>query len=60
MRPTPISGGGWGGCVIGLVEPQEAANAANGIRIATQRRHPEVTDAAGVYLADSVSGLEGS
>ena len=53
-----FSGGGFGGCVVGLVAPQEAADAAEDIYVAYQRRHPEVAEAAGVYLADSVSGLE--
>ncbi len=52
-----FSGGGFGGCVVGLVAPQEAVDAVADIKIAYQRRHPEVADAAGVYLADSVSGL---
>ena len=34
--------------------------AVEDIKIAYQRRHPEVADAAGVYLADSVCGLERS
>jgi galactokinase len=55
-----FSGGGFGGCVVGLVAPQEAADAVEDIKIAFQRRHPEVADAAGVYLADSVCGLERS
>ena len=53
-----FSGGGFGGCVVGFVAPQEAADAAAEIQIAYQRRHPEVADAAGVYLVDSVSGLQ--
>jgi galactokinase len=55
-----FSGGGFGGCVVGLVAPQEAADAVEDIKVAYQRRHPEVADAAGVYLADSVCGLERS
>lgn len=53
-----FSGGGFGGCVVGFVAPHEAADAVNDIKIAYQSRHPEVADAAGVYLADSVPGLE--
>ncbi len=53
-----FSGGGFGGCVVGLVAPQEAAVAADDIYVTYQRRHPEVAAAARVYLADSVSGLE--
>ena len=53
-----FSGGGFGGCVVGLVAPREAADAADHIKIAYQRRHPEVADAARVFLANSVSGLE--
>ena len=55
-----FSGGGFGGCVVGFVAPREAAAAVEDIKIAYQRRHPEVADAAGVYLADSVCGLERS
>jgi galactokinase len=55
-----FSGGGFGGCVVALVAPHEAFEAAEVIKIAYQRRHPEVADAAGVYLADSVPGLERS
>jgi galactokinase len=53
-----FSGGGFGGCVVGLVESKEALDAAEEITIAYQNRHPEVADAARVYLADSASGLE--
>jgi galacturonokinase len=53
-----FSGGGFGGCVVGFVTPQEAAAAAEEIKIAYQRRHPEVAEAAGVYLVDAVSGLQ--
>ncbi len=53
-----FSGGGFGGCVVGFVAPQEAVRAADDIKTAYQHRHPEVADAAGVYLADSVCGLE--
>ena len=55
-----FSGGGFGGCVVGFVASHEAANAATEIKIAYQRRHPEVTHAADVFLADSVSGLQRS
>jgi galacturonokinase len=55
-----FSGGGFGGCVVGIVAPEEAAQAADDIKIAYQHRHPEVAAAAGVYLADSVPGLEHS
>lgn len=53
-----FSGGGFGGCVVGLAAPQEAIGAVEEIKIAYRRQHPEVADAAGVYLADSASGLE--
>jgi galactokinase len=53
-----FSGGGFGGCVVGFVAPQQAADAVEEIKITYQRRHPEVSAAAGVYLADSVCGLE--
>jgi galacturonokinase len=52
-----FSGGGFGGCVVALVAFQEATDAAQEIRIAYQRRHPEVAEATCVYLADSVCGL---
>ncbi len=53
-----FGGGGFGGCVVAFAASDEAADAAHDIKIAYQRRHPEAADAAGVYLADSVSGLE--
>lgn len=53
-----FSGGGFGGCVVGLVKTQEAVDAVKEIKIAYQKRHPEVADTAHVHLADSVCGLE--
>ena len=53
-----FSGGGFGGCVVGFVAAREAQRAAKEIKIAYQRRHPEVAAVADVYLANPVSGLE--
>jgi len=50
-------GGGFGGCVVGLVEQSKAATAAADIRITYRRRHPEVADKAEVYLARSADGV---
>lgn len=51
-------GGGFGGCVVGLVEQSKAAGAAADIRKAYCRRHPEVADKAEVYLARSADGVQ--
>jgi len=52
-----FSGGGFGGCVVGLVEAQHAESAAASIRAAYGKSHPEAADRAAVYLASSVKGV---
>ncbi|MBI9085646.1 MAG: hypothetical protein JEZ11_18760 [Desulfobacterales bacterium] len=52
-----FSGGGFGGCVVGLVSPDHAGSAVANIKNAYCGRHPEVADQVGVFLARSVSGL---
>jgi galacturonokinase len=52
-----FSGGGFGGCVVGLVKASEAKEAARNIRITYQKRHPEAADQAAVYLAQSEDGV---
>ncbi|UCD76964.1 MAG: hypothetical protein JSW26_16220 [Desulfobacterales bacterium] len=51
-------GGGFGGCVVGLVDQSKAAAAAADIRQAYRQRHPEVADQAEVYLARSADGVQ--
>jgi galacturonokinase len=50
-------GGGFGGCVVGLVQPDHAAVAINNIRDSYQKLHPEVGEQANVYLARSSDGV---
>jgi galacturonokinase len=50
-------GGGFGGCVVGLVRQSKAAAAAAEINLAYRQRHPEVADQAQVYLARSADGV---
>lgn len=50
-------GGGFGGCVVGLVDQSKAATAAADIRKTYRRRHPEAADKAEVYLARSADGV---
>ena len=50
-------GGGFGGCVVGLVKHGQAAAAAVDIHKAYRLRHPEVADQAAVYLARSADGV---
>ena len=50
-------GGGFGGCVVALVDQSKAATAAANIRKAYRRRHPEVADKAEVFLARSADGV---
>ena len=52
-----FSGGGFGGCVVGLVKASKAERAARNIRITYQKRHPEAADQAAVYLAKSENGV---
>ncbi len=52
-----FSGGGFGGCVVGLVKPSRAAIAAEEIQSAYRQLHPEVADQAAVYIAGSADGV---
>ena len=52
-----FSGGGFGGCVVGLVKPDFAERAVTSIKAAYIKMHPEVADQAAVYLASSVKGV---
>jgi len=50
-------GGGFGGCVVGFVEPDQAAAAAEDIRLSYRKLHPEVAEQTAVYLAHSDEGV---
>lgn len=50
-------GGGFGGCVVGLVKASHAAVAAEDIQTAYRQLHPEVADQAAVYLGRSDDGV---
>jgi galactokinase len=50
-------GGGFGGCVVGLVKPSRAVVAIEDIQAAYRKLHPEVADQAAVYLAQSDDGV---
>ena len=52
-----FSGGGFGGCVVGLVHPDAAELAAADIQEAYCKLHPEVAEQAAVYLAHSADGV---
>lgn len=52
-----FSGGGYGGCVIGLVRHDIAEDAASRIYEAYLDRYPELKGRAAVYLADSEDGV---
>lgn len=52
-----FSGGGFGGCVVGLVKPSRAAEAVSEIQDAYRKLHPEVAGQAVVYLARSEDGV---
>jgi galactokinase/galacturonokinase len=52
-----FNGGGFGGCVVGIVAADAAKEATTQIRKAYIARYPEVADEARVYLANSVAGL---
>jgi galactokinase len=52
-----FSGGGFGGCVVGLVAPSHAQRAIVTIKDSYLNLHPEVADRAAVYLATSVNGV---
>lgn len=50
-------GGGFGGCVVGIVKPELAAEAVQTVRESYQKLHPEVAGQAAVYLAHSDDGV---
>lgn len=50
-------GGGFGGCVVGLVKSSAAQNSAAEIEAAYRQQHPEVADQAFVYLGRSDDGV---
>jgi galactokinase len=52
-----FSGGGFGGCVVGFVDPAHAEQAVAKIKASYLNLHPEVTELAAVYLATSVNGV---
>lgn len=52
-----FSGGGFGGCVVGLAEPDCARQAVVDISDAFLGLHPEVRGRAAVYLAESADGV---
>ncbi len=52
-----FSGGGFGGCVVGLVRPDTAELAAADIQEAYRKLHPEVAEQSAVYLAHSADGV---
>ena len=52
-----FSGGGYGGCVIALVDATQAAAAASTIITNYCEQFPAIADQAAVYLARSADGL---
>ncbi|MGD8646676.1 MAG: galactokinase family protein [Desulfobacterales bacterium] len=56
MLGSRFMGGGFGGCVVGFVKRDRAEAAAANIQQAYRKLHPEVADAAKIYLADSADG----
>ena len=52
-----FGGGGFGGCVVGLVASDRAAKTVKDIRQAYLRCHPQAADHAAVYLAWSADGV---
>jgi galactokinase len=52
-----FSGGGFGGCVVGLIQPATAVAAVADIHETYKKLHPEVADQSRVYLAGSAEGV---
>ena len=52
-----FGGGGFGGCVVGLVATDHAMDAVRDIRDVYLKYHPEATEHAAVYLARSADGV---
>ncbi len=50
-------GGGFGGCVVGFVRPDHAADAVVNIRTTYEKLHPESVGQASVHLAHSDDGV---
>ena len=57
MIGSRFGGGGFGGCVVGLVNAGRAAKIARDIRDAYLKIHPEAAGQAAVYLARSADGI---
>ncbi len=57
VHGSRFMGGGFGGCVVGFVEPSYAALAAEEIQATYRRLHPEVAGQVAVYLARSDDGV---
>ncbi len=53
-----FGGGGFGGCVVGLVIPERASGAIKHIRDAYLTHHPEAADNAKMFLARSAEGVQ--
>ena len=52
-----FGGGGFGGCVVGLVASDRAEDASQAIRDAYMKSHPESSGQSAVYLARSADGV---
>ncbi len=52
-----FGGGGFGGCVVGLVKPERAAGAIDEIREAYLTYHPEAAGRTEMFLARSADGV---
>lgn len=50
-------GGGFGGCVVGFVQPAHAAAAVDNIQTSYRKVHPEVGEQSRTYLAKSDDGV---
>ncbi|MEW6184437.1 MAG: galactokinase family protein [Thermodesulfobacteriota bacterium] len=50
-------GGGFGGCVVGLVKTEQAESALETIQNAYRKQHPEVADQTRVFLTRSADGV---
>jgi galacturonokinase len=57
MIGSRFSGGGFGGCVVGLVRPAAAAVAVADIHETYRKLHPEVAEQSRVYLAHPADGV---
>ena len=57
MLGSRFGGGGFGGCVVGLVTTDHADHAVRQIQDAYLKSHPETAGQAAVYLASSADGV---